>query len=393
MLNRPLVLYYISANLLIFVGCSSDDSDKNQRDTGNYPNIDASTDSVVGFDSSKGVTKVDGGISSDINREASGMNSDNDDDSGEDFKVCETYTAELEKVASRVTILLDKSQSMSEDNKWNLALNAINSIVSEFDEKIAFGFDAFSRNTDLIGSLFRRNSTMCDVGDQVVLDVSMESGDRILRTLRTYRPGDATPLQLAMMNYSDPQYAPIFMNQKGKSYLVIISDGIDTCGATGEFDENGGATAGELAQVAEKLYEDSGIYTVVIGFGEGADPEQLNAIADAGGTEFTEYFDASNGDELTDALNTIAKAVSVSCQFQIGQTDENEVNLDLVNVFLDEVPVPRDDGCEKDTGWTWTNSERTTIEFCDAACDRVKANEVDNFSVEIACNVSDVIII
>jgi hypothetical protein len=225
------------------------------------------------------------------------------------------------------------------------------------------------------------------------LDVALDNGAAILDTLDSYAPSNATPLLLAMQNFTDASYAPVFLNGEADSYLVIISDGMDTCGAEGVFNRNGATTPGELAGVATDLLEVFGIRTIVIGFGEGAEPDQLNAIAEAGGTEFVTYFDAQDGDQLAEALNTIAETVLVTCQFQIGTFDEDVVDLDLVNVYLDDEPIPRDDGCAVGVGWSWADDQRTSIVLCDEACDILETTIVDEIRVEIACTEDELIIV
>jgi hypothetical protein len=388
MTKRFAVLYAIVIGPLVVGGCGGADDDETHTgetlsiDTGNW--VTPYEEIVNPYDDTYEESEFDKtGPLEDLQRSS---------DSEESFEICESVTASLKQVATRVMILLDRSESMNDDDKWELAGSAIDSMVTEFDKKIAFGLDVFSVNGES-SRRYSRDSAMCDVGDSAVLDVAMDNGSAILEALSSFRPGNATPLLLAMMNYRDVDYAPQFMDSKGNSYLVIISDGMDTCGDNGQFDREGGASAAQLSEVASQLNEDSGIKTIVIGFGEGADPDQLDAIARAGGTQFTEHFDASDGDELTEALGSIAEAVVVSCRFEIGEVDKSELNLDLVNVFFDDEAIPRDVDCSRNTGWTWTDSNRTTIEFCQEACNQIKANEVDNFQLEIACSADDLIII
>lgn len=388
MTKRFLILYAIAMRSLIIAGCGG------SQDGETYADETPSTDSDNWAAANGEATNPYTDTYNESEPTQTGLVEDwqSSSDSGESFDICQSVTTSLEQVATRVMILLDRSESMNDNNKWEIALSAIDPMVTEFDNRIAFGLDLFSVNAN-DRHRSSRDSAMCDVGDGAVLDVSLNNGSEILEALSGFRPGNATPLLLAMMNYDDSDYAPEFMNSKGNSYLVIISDGMDTCGDDGQFNRDAGASAQQLAEIAAQLNSESNIHTIVIGFGEGADPDQLNAIARAGGTEFTEYFDASDGDELTEALGSIAEAVVVSCRFEIGEVDSNALNLDLVNIFFDDHAIPRDIDCSRNTGWTWTDSSRTTIEFCQAACDQIKANEVDDFQLEIACSADDVLII
>jgi hypothetical protein len=261
-------------------------------------------------------------------------------------------------------------------------MNAIETMVTDFDSEISFGLDLFNVG---LGS--------CSVGSSVILDVAPNNGQLILDTLDYYGPDSYTPLLLAMMNFLDPMYAPAFSSGSGVSYLVIISDGMDTCGSVGIAVDGGYDVDQELTDVTTALRDTFGIKTIAIGFGDGIDPDQLNAIAAAGGTEFTEYLDAADGDELTATLNTIAESVVVPCQFDIGSFDEEVVDLDYVNIFLNETPVPRDDGCAENEGWRWLNTERTMIEFCEQACTVIESDDVEEIRVEIACSEDDIVVI
>jgi hypothetical protein len=219
----------------------------------------------------------------------------------------------------------------------------------------------------------------------------LNNGDALLNILENTTPSDATPLLLAMQNYMDRDYAPLFMESGAPSYLLIISDGKDTCGSNGVFmGENLGASASELADAAKRLNSELGIRTIVVGFGDGADPTQLNAIAAAGGTQFNAYIPAEDGDELNAALQTIAASVVVSCQFQTGTFDESKVNLDKVVITLDDDAIPRDDNCKKDTGWTWASPERNAVRFCEKACNTLESADIETIKMYLACPDGDI---
>ncbi|MBN2802393.1 MAG: hypothetical protein JXR91_04800 [Deltaproteobacteria bacterium] len=310
--------------------------------------------------------------------------SDSTGGNGSDFQVCATATTDMTRIATRVMLLEDKSKSMEKSDKWNLAMAAIEGMVTEFDNDIAFGLDL----------LPAAGNEMCGINSNVVEDVAVGNADTILGTLEQTGPENATPLYLNMSSYLNSDYAPIFLDGKGESYLVIISDGMDTCGAEGVFEQNGYAsTSADLEAVTTQLLTDYGIKTIVIGFGDGADPDQLDAIAAAGGTAWDKYIPAGDGDALSTALKDIAQTVVVSCKFEIGTFDAEDVNLDLVNVLFDGTPVPRDDDCAQNTGWSWIDDSRTAIQFCDKACATLEKETVNSIDVQIACSSDDVSVV
>ena len=104
-----------------------------------------------------------------------------------------------------------------------------------------FGFDLFSVGTDDTttvepGGPGGDGGSSCEVAESVLLDVELGNGVEILNIIGQYGPSNATPLLLTMANYTIDGYAPIFQNGEAKSYLVIISDGKDSCGLDGVFD-------------------------------------------------------------------------------------------------------------------------------------------------------------
>ena len=288
-------------------------------------------------------------------------------------------------------LLEDKSYSMVDNGKWRMALSAIDEMATAYGNQISFGLDLFPRSTDN-----NKTSALCRVGQSAISDVAPASAAAITDELSDWDPSGGTPLLLAMLNYTDVSYAPVFLDGSGGSYLVIISDGKDTCGQSGVFSFDGpGATPEQLAAVTTNLKNLFGIRTIVIGFGEGADegPDQLNAIAQAGGTQFTTYLEASNGDELKAALSQIAESVVVSCEFHVGSFQSSNVDFNRVVVTFDGDQVGRDDGCKQNEGWTWTSEAHTTIEFCETACDQLEAGGVQQVKVVLACSEADVEIV
>jgi hypothetical protein len=280
----------------------------------------------------------------------------------------------------------DRSGSMDENNKWGQAYSAIEQMVEAYQDRIAFGIDLFN-----IGSVMSTNS--CEVGASAVEDVSLNNASAVLKILNDHIPGGATPIYLELQSFANPAFAPTFLDGKSESWLILVTDGMDTCGTNGEYDGGNGATADQLSEVTAELLRASGVKTAVIGFGTGADPDQLNAIAKAGGTPFDEYFNAKDGDALAAALDTVAQSVLPGCTYDIGEQDTEAVNLDYVNIRINGEFIGRDDGCAKGQGWSWTNESRTSIELCDEACDTLAVNPASEIKGEIACNPEDVVIV
>lgn len=364
--------YWVFALLVAFgliVSCS------NSKDGENSDSSDADVDND---------TDADTDADSDSDTDAD-SDSDTDADSDE-FQSCGTTSVNLTGVTTRVMLLLDKSLSMNDNNKWNQAVSAINGMVQAFNSQIEFGIDLFAVDGD-------GEQASCAVGTAVAEDSALENAADIVNLLGNTAPAGATPLLLGMRNFLDRTYAPAFSAAGANGYLVIVSDGMDTCGENGVYNRRGGADEQELAAATASLYSENGIGTIVIGFGDGADPTQLNAIANAGGTEFTTYLDAADGAELDSTLNNIAETVVTSCLFQLDNYDPEQVNTDRVNVLFDGTAIPRDEECRANTGWMWADESKTSVQFCEAACNAVESGTVSNIEVQVACSDDDVVII
>jgi hypothetical protein len=303
---------------------------------------------------------------------------------------CETWNIRIDPVPIRIMILEDKSTSMSDSEKWDSAVHAINVILDEFIFDVEFGLDMFptydAPETDEEGNPMR-----CAIGEHVLKDVGPGTASDISQTIGTASLSSGTPLYLAMANFANPDYAPIFsdVTANSENYLVIVSDGADTCGTDPTTNGGGmmfnGATGRQLADATIDLREDFNIKTIVVGFGEGADPNQLNAIAGEGGTRFDTYLDADDGDQLTETLTEIVSSVAVPCSFELGEYDPRTVNMNDVNFYINQIVVPYDEGCAADQGWTWGNEEKTIVEFCEAACAQMTPDTVQEISAKIGC--------
>ena len=68
-------------------------------------------------------------------------------------------------------------------------------------------------------------------------------------------------------------------------------------------------------------------------------------------------------------------------------------NLNLVNVYFDGVPVPRDEGCVAGQGWTWTDNSKTALEFCEDACTSLESGDVTDIAIEIMCSEDQLVVI
>jgi hypothetical protein len=324
---------------------------------------------------------VDGDTDTDSDSDSdTDSDSDADSDDSDTHEVCETLSVSIEGRPVKMMILQDLSSSMNDNNKWGQAQSALTNLLTRYENAIHFGLDVFPSGGE------------CIVSDPLVMDCGVNGAVDIISLLPSLSPLRSTPLHLALSNFADPTYAPDFSAPDMERYLLLVSDGGDTCGTTGN---GSSASAAELSDVARSLREAQGIQTIVIGFGLGngqyEDGTALNAIAVAGGV-LNEYIEVQDEAELTAALSDVGASI-VGCVYDIGSRDSEEVNLDWVNVYFDGEALPRDDGCTQNTGWRWVDDSREAIEFCENACDALKNGDVTDVSVEIMCSESDVVVI
>ncbi len=378
--------------LAVLVVCCNKKGESDADTTGGDPGTDVNTGTGTGVD-----TAVPNTVDP---NELPDRSADTDSE-----EVCVSLDLTVEQLPVRVMILQDRSTSMNDyigdASKWQWAEAAVEGMVTEFDAEIEFGLDFFPFGT-----------ARCDVPTAVISDTLPQNGAAIQTLMETHTTPPrslGTPLSLALTNYTSPEYAPLFSAVTRESYLVVISDGSDTCGTDGR--TMNADLASNLAETTTRLLDEQRIRTFVIGFGDadvydrtgGIDVDQLNAIAANGGTPYKTYINAQDGIALQETLQDIAESVHISCAFEVGEYDPFEVDMNLVNIYFDKGVDPvtgastgavgRDDGCASGVGWTWMDEERTAIMFCEQACNTLQQQSVGEIAVEIMCNPHQVVVI
>ena len=115
--------------------------------------------------------------------------------------------------------------------------------------------------------------------------------------------GGATPLISAMEWFADNAPA-VWGDAIGGAYLVVMTEGADTCRCDQQDPDRSGCLVDGLSAATRALAA-AGVKTYVIGYQYGEEPEALNAIAQNGGTTFTEFVYAGNESSLTSAFESI----------------------------------------------------------------------------------------
>ncbi|MCP4601864.1 MAG: VWA domain-containing protein [Proteobacteria bacterium] len=257
--------------------------------------------------------------------------------------------------------------------KWEVAKLAMSNMLNKYSSFLDFGWDVFP------------NNGMCGVNQPAIVDCAPNNGQNIIGRMNARgEPMGSTPLFCAMSKFKEPGYAKVFTSPDATPYLLVVSDGSDVCGV-----RCGGliptpATAVQLGTVTDELCK-KGINTYAIGFGEGASPAQLNAIARNGCTGRKQYIVANNQQELEKALNDIA-ATAVSCVYELNEVDD-DADPNETNFYFDDDVVGYDEDCAKEKGWTWTDDTQSKVEFCKEACEILKGGTIHNIRATFGCPV------
>ena len=122
--------------------------------------------------------------------------------------------------------------------------------------------------------------------------------------------------------------------------------------------------------------------------GRGGDPEQLDAIAQNGGTDFDRYLAVRDRLELESVLHELV-ASTIDCQFDFAPEmgDDNsgwKINYSATEFYLDGELVPRDPGCAADLGWDWLVDNEEVV-FCHQACMAIGESGSSIIEAEFEC--------
>jgi hypothetical protein len=281
---------------------------------------------------------------------------------------CEAEEFLAEAVPPNILITLDRSGSMEErvggfgsDSKWEVALDAVDTLLAQYGDQITFGL-----------YLFPGSDQDCDQGGQcqpgvMAVDVGSPASDitSYLANAGTCRFG--TPIKAALDDIAD--YAGLEDPSKS-NYVLLITDGEDNCGSRDP-----------EVEVALLRQESPEIQTYVVGFGGGVDPSQLNAMADEGGNALsgnTRYYQADDAAQLDQALATIGGDV-LGCDYAIPSAVPDP---DQLFVFFDGIRVPRD--ATGTTGWDY-DAGTSRLQFAGNACTALRTGNVEQLILVYGC--------
>lgn len=290
---------------------------------------------------------------------------------------CGTMSTTVAAIPPNLLIVLDRSCSMTAKvggtPKWNLAVDAVNKMTTDFTSHIRFGLTLFP---DL-------DTPNCD---QSAIPIPVAAGNEsAIQTLLTaslskndkyYPDGPCVTNIDAGIHQASLETA--LMDAARQNYVLLITDGMQSSGCKTYGGDNG------TTQMITDLYQQQKVATFVIGFGGEVDPAQLNKFADAGGVPtgdpMTHFYKAEDGTSLDQALSSIATK-TLSCTFALMDVPPDPSQ---IFVFLDQGTEPLGRDTTHMSGWDYDASQNQ-ITFYGATCDMLKAGTVSDLHVVFGC--------
>jgi hypothetical protein len=288
---------------------------------------------------------------------------------------CATSSTTAERLAVDLVFMFDRSDSMNRPEKWPPAVAGLEAF---FADPASTGLSAslayFCGNT---------GSGTCDAlrtrfATPAVPLTALPAAPTFAASLAAQSFCNGTPTGAALGGALD--YATSLAQPGHRGAIVLVTDGKPTyCGSIAEV----GALAAARA---------SSIPTYVIGVGSAL--ENLDAIAQAGGTDRALLVTASDPDKVASdfqaALAQIRDGVR-ACSYALpapepGATlDLATTNVQLVTDGGTEV-LPFDRGCDGGRGWRFDDEANPRqIVLCADACTRVRAVETARVDVVLGC--------
>lgn len=196
-----------------------------------------------------------------------------------------------------IMIVLDRSGSMRDSNKWNQAVGAIDGLTNIFESTMRIGLTLFPYGND------------CGVnGGNVVVPVSVNSRGDILSQLSRSFPDGGTPTGPALQQAQN--YFSTLNDRGRRSFVVLVTDGQPSCSTN----------CNNAVNAAQNLFSQD-IQTFVIGFGSDTNTNCNNAIAQAGGTQTSRVAGANQQELLQQLEDVFNRAQEEVCDAQDNDCD------------------------------------------------------------------------
>ena len=294
------------------------------------------------------------------------------------FCACEGQNFQAEILDVNMLITLDRSGSMASDvndnfvgadderSKWQIALSAIDLLLGRFGDQVRFGLQVFPHAAS-VGCASCPSEFGCRAGN-ILVDVGPGRAGDIDQALRDTSPGCCTPTGhtldeiLGYAQLADPDR---------DNFVLLIADGAENCG-------------GDAVAAAEALLaQEPPVRTFVVGFGQLINVDELNAIAEAGGTARDgelKYYQADDADALEEAFIEIA-GEALACSYELDSVPSSPDDLE---VYFDGELVERD--LDRENGWDYDADDNLLVFYGDA-CEALSSGQVSDLTITQVCGV------
>jgi hypothetical protein len=331
---------------------------------------------------------------------------------------CATATAKATKTPVYLLFILDGSESMTQNNKWSAATQALAAIFADMqkqaDPGLGAGLIVFSDTLDRSFYTATGPGPYPEPGIDVPIDFVSTAQVTALDARLAGSPRNGTPTGTVLQGgYGELEtymaLAPL--PPGGQKVLVLITDGVptDNCAPSGAA-YTANACVIEAGQESKRSPPSGPILSFVIGTGvfpsadlTNFDPNFLGNLAQAGGTgpagcnpnENTTstdlcYFevDPTQGTQTQTeqafeaAINAIRGQV-LSCTFPLTVNAEaGMLDPTKVNVTVDGMTIPQ----SATDGWTYDNpADPTAIVLNGTACTGVKDDPTASVQIVLGC--------
>lgn len=330
--------------------------------------------------------------------------------------VCACADEPLADDAPNLYFVLDRSGSMAEDDKWPTIIQVIGQIVVGLGPRAAVGAAVFpnpygaASSGDLPAACASGVEVFAPRLGDVPAGTAGPTADDLLTTLGHISASGGTPTAATLL-----ALAPRLQSLPGKTYVILATDGgpncdseltctiadcqpnidgdcpvapssccTDTSSAANQMLANLNCLDAQATIAAVQTLAGDGIPVYVVGVpGSETYAQLLDELAQAGGTARidddggAQYYAVSSTDQAAflAALSKVAASITGSCTLTL---DAVPPDPSLVNVFLDDQPVPQ----MGPDGWTLDGA---TVTLLGATCQQVIDGDVLDVRVVAGC--------
>ena len=301
---------------------------------------------------------------------------------------CSTQTIDAYGIAPDMMIVLDRSLSMTLENRWEPSKNAVRQITTEFERLLSFGLVMFpgagaSDPNALIGGLLdgllggTPAMVGCAGGEKVDVPMKVMNAMAVNQAINSTMTMGLTPtgagLGAALTALGDRK--PGLDVQVKPGYVLLVTDGQPSCDPLAATSGMADAAQEQAALMAVQALKAANIPTYVIGYQIApAFQPFMNMLATAGGTQM--YHPAESGDQVVAAFRQITKDV-VKCSFELKMTPPDPK---YVRVTIDGKTVALDSA----DGWV-INGKTVTLQG--GSCATLKDGKGHALNAQIECQV------